>query len=261
MMKKYCMIWILCFILVLSGCSSLPNHLVKEEGQYFLILDEETIEKERSNDDFGLQMLTSIIFDSLNGMIQDYRTLNFEDWEIDQLVKITSNDGKTPMPDLDHLLSPVLPEEYTAYKVFSCGREYGFKSLSDHTGVQFSMTVLSKGQYDSGIAQIEKYAERNRVEWHSIEDRNAILYTFSTEIYDSETHEQIPKKFYHVVYAVEANGFTYQVDEAYDSLEGCPTMVTIYGCGEEAFFSIILRNLDERPSVEWISQFRLEEYK
>lgn len=155
--------------------------------------------------------------------------------------------------DLDHVYNATLPDELTVRGVDWEGPSYCF-DFDDEDGVSGILRVLAKEDYATVFADgYETFFERTGItvlSRENVAERNAevILYETADGTYRA------------IRYAL-ANGAT--VVETYSAPGGTPLAVPdtveLYGETEAAAFYAKLYGLTERPTVEWLSKFGLQE--
>lgn len=259
-MKKLDFKFIVMFtvIAILCGCSSLPDHLEKENGEYYLLM--ESNEVTHPDDSCFYPVYPVVMFDSIEEMKNDIESLNFTEEELEAIETFDRDEeGRIMICDLDLLYQPVFPSDLPEYRVEWTGVNYAF--LFGHSGdpnrVWFELT--SQEYYEREVGNLldeDNYAEMTS---QSEEDRNATVYYYTVPLYDEGVHTDVERK--RVIYTYDKDGNTFYVYEYYDVASNpAPKYIDVYGTVADKYVHLYVSNLTVRPSIEWLSSFGLEKF-
>lgn len=167
--------------------------------------------------------------------------------------------------DPDNLYQPVLPDNLECGVVWLGGENYSFM-IKSNSSISGTFHCLTKDAYDEAFKRMyTDYFEYGSATIKSIED---------------EYYGSIPTKVYHyntvsgelkqIRYSLNVNGKTVIVDESYclrmDSNDiptsaTVPFDISVYFVEGDKYYSVYLSNLSSRPTVNWLSQIGIEEFK
>ena len=260
-MKKRYFKFIVMFtvIAILCGCSSLPDHLEKENGEYYLLMGSN--ESTDPDDNCFYPVYPVVMFDSVEEMKNDIESLNFTEEELEAIETFDRDDeGRIMICDLDQLYQPVFPSDLPEYRVVWKGVNYGFLFgyVNDPNRIEFELT--SQEYYEREVGNLldeDNYAEMTpQIE----EDRDATVYYYTATVYQDGVHTDVERK--QVLYTYNKDGNTFYVYEYYDVASNpAPKYIDVYGAVADKFVHLHVSNLTVRPSIEWLSSFGLEEFK
>lgn len=259
-MRKFVSFIVVIAITTLCSCSSLPEHLVKENGSYYLIVDELNSDSYSANNS-SLRIAPSLRFESIEELKNDIETANFTKSELKELRRFEKDeDGKILICNLDDLYEPVFPAEYSEYTVILVGNYYNFRAetAADSNSVYFQVTTQEhfERERDEILSSGDDLREATT---SVVGDRNATVYTYSATESDGKRRTEVERK--RLIYSFEKDGETFYVLESYRySSDSTPYMITVCGPSKDKYIILYITDLQTRPSIEWLSSFGLVEY-
>ena len=288
-MKKHLAL-ILAFLLLitplvfsLSSCGMLPDAVIFQNDVYIIerkngkcrLNFKEGNEKDQISTDGCVQYPPYIEFASLEAMTEALTSGTLDDYQLFIIRNFfeRNEDDSIVILDPEKFLVPTLPLHNTIKTVQLCGDYCNFvlqapqNSETDTKPTFYYFNQLSQESYDDNLSDFEEdvkglnspaYVDLVRT---TTEDRNATVYEYSTEM----------GRFRQILYTVTRRNTTIYVREFYriqaspnhpDAIvsETVPREVRLFGCDDGICFSVYDYNLTERPSMEWIGTFGIEEY-
>jgi len=248
--------------------------ITEQSDSYYLKMHDyqpvlEYVIKDLDNDPF-------VAFQTVAEMRKALREQNFDDAQITKIRQFTIVPSLgTILFDIDHIYSPIFPEPLKSIGVRWHGDNYiveleakgsGIAPFNDtRTGSRYScrptVAFLDTDTYEQ---HFQNHYETLLAEGESLESttcnpaRNATIYYI--------TSSQGRQKIIH--YTVVEENKTLHIEENYilswwyDSewvSNSVPHNISIYCEQDDARFVITLSNLKERPTLEWLSEFGVEE--
>ena len=254
MKKLLCLL--LPMLLLISGCSSSKYKLIKEDGNYYITYG--TPSAQISS--IGCEPEYHVPFKSMTEMKDAIVNVNFTDEQLERFSRLQPNarrEGKIYFLNIDELYEPVYPLDLEL--TVECGANYYDWIFTNATGSKSIAMNPNAGQYLSERETVEAYIksleDKDILSVTNISDRN------STVIEYIDGHGNEIKSIYYTIKTGEKNLiviekiYTNAVDKA-----GSRDYIEIYGEQREGYFTMIIYKTDERPSVEWLSQFGIKEY-
>lgn len=258
---------------LLTGCSAgvqtqqpaltepsldLPYEIILDNGGYYLQL-EDGVSKENQMEGSFSEIGPIILFGSMDEMVQDIKTGNFTEDELENLSEFPkTKDNLIGICNLSKLYDAYTPEQFPNTRIKWFGYTYSFK-FDDNNGRVCTMDCeLSNEQKDTIIADFTactKTPNFTLLSEEQIEDRNATVI-----ICMSGNYEILERKY--VYYTLEAGDKEIFVREYYmHSTDLIPTVIDICGTEKGVNFLVCLAGeLPERPSVEYLMGFGFREY-
>ena len=243
-----------------------PN-IIAENSNYTLcnIGDENyLIFKDINNTIFGIDsMYGNLRFDSLkdmknailnNGLTKEEMAIIYNSFP--------KNENGIRILDVRKLYAPVTPDGFKTMQVTLSGQTYAFIMQNENAVASFS--YLTKDIYTTKYGEFKNFADNSLITIQTTEkilERNATVEWYTTSV----------AKLKRIYYEINVGETKLTVEEEYviehqesfvKTSETVPSTVTIYGENESdgTYFQVYLSYLSERPSVEWLSFFALEEY-
>lgn len=255
MIKLNRLLTVILVFLILSGCSASSRNIVKQDGQYYLLIPSSV---QSASNDIGCQPVAQVCFDSVEEMLYDINNVNFEEWEWTQISRFDKDEqGRVLLCDLSKLYVPVFPTTYGKYVVYWSGDYYSYLICNDD---EVNFVILRPFPLDNfkrdevGIQSIvgnDYYAEVHSQEHIADRDADVVQYTAKTGV-----------ELMDCFYQIESSGSTLHIRERYHIEESMtvPCEIDIWGTYQDTAFHVHIPSLTERPSVEWLAQFGLKEY-
>lgn len=261
---------VFCVFLLLAslavGCSfeksfaptvTLPYEIIENDNEYCLVMRCVSSEVDDGVTSSQICVPSDIVFDSINEMIDDIKTGNFSQNELDILASFPrNNENQIQICNINELYVPILPNDLSVEKVFWRGMDYCFLlNLTNGTGRRrMHVYTPEKFQEATDIARNFPNATECKVQSISTEaERNATVTYYINGI---------GKESKHIYYNITKEAKTLHIVENYilEESKNTPNSVRIYGSDNGVYFYYWLASLTERPSVEWLSQFGIREY-
>lgn len=257
--------------LLMAGCGNkkepadMPYELIEEDGQYYIILDEEyrEMQREREQDKgYAMRVKPMISFASIEDMKHSIETCDLTEDELMDMAEFETDDlGRIPIMDLSALTQASFPSCFDDVHVAWQDAEYFFVLRSyDQDVYCFLRELSSKEEWQESIDS-----------WRDFEDDADVEVTDRTV--DSEQNAQIVSfqtknsQQQAVYYTFNSGDDTFHAFESYYKsliVEGSTlelTSVTLHGLTDGHYFRATLRDLDGCPTEEWISEFKMTDYK
>jgi hypothetical protein len=203
-------------------------------------------------------------FDSMETFVDTVKNGKLSDSElriIDEVFKKDS-EGRIEICDFSNLQVPVTPDGVKISKVTWSGKSYAFhiEIPEDAFGyVYMNHKTIFDRRYKEYYTE---YFDNDRITL-----QETVEYKDFTEYYYSTKAGEFKK----VRYTIENDNIKLEVDEsyilaAYNDLMNKPSLdvpdsVQIFGAKDGKSFEIIIYSLETKPTVEWLSQFSIEDYK
>lgn len=266
-MKKICLFLALFSLITLfCGCSPKEYQLVKKHGNYYIKLNKE-FETSSSNDNSYIQEAAPLVgFDSIEEMVNDITNGDFTEDELRDISRFKTDDaGNILVCDLDSLYVPQFPNTYNHFAIAWSGSSYSFSiqnadgskhcpfMLWDEAGWQAEFDKTQS--WNTGVLRLEVTSTQTDTE------RDGTIYYFPYASFSSDgTIEYTPRKS--CVYSFERNGNVYHIIEYYktDATDAIPSNISIFGISQSQHFFVFISDPEERPTMDWIAQFGLQEY-
>lgn len=260
-MRKIAVFILVAVILSLfAGCAASEEtgdpvcDLVVENGQYYIVPKESLPAFTRSDGYYDMEVI-ALHFDSIEQMKSRLEKGSFDEAELLELSRFeATEDGKIPICDLSDLYVPVTPEAYDCVKVALEGESYFFRLKEENDGPFSYFFFTSKEDFEKEQDRNDRFEELSVWEILTVTEepeRNAKIYTYSEEHGGSN-----------IVYTIETDQKTLVIRELYTKTFGeIPEHIEIYGMQNGKYFKTIIRNLKERPSLEWLSAFGVTGYE
>lgn len=273
-MYKSKLIGLVLVIAMLAGCSTkesvsrpaqteppidLPYEIIRDDDGYYLVLDDSSATDDEVEG--SLQVLAPLIeFGSMDEMVQDIKTGNFSEKELRYLSKFPKDeDGRTILCDLSKLYDVCTPEQFDEKKILWQGGYYRFVLLSNESDFQVhmynSISDSSKEEDIENLISCDSVVNFTLLSTEQIEDRNATVIIFTSETYYGVKNH---KRVYYTIR--DENKEVFVCENYTPSTDVVPSTVYIYGTENGMNYVVNLRNLQERPSVEYLMGFGYREY-
>ena len=251
---------VFCLILLVSslmGCSR-KYDLIKINNQDYLVIDENktdiniTLENEE----------TEIIFKSVEEFVNTVKNgeLNNEQLAFANQ-KFEKDFNGIKICDLLNLKVPVTPNDIEldsflwkgnkySYR-FKCGSAYGFFEVLEKSTYDIEKENVTTGVGNDSTRHIKEIKNRGEI--------TDYYFTPYSESYGPHRAS---------VYAIENAEEKLTVEEYYPSnyqlltnTLDAPARITVYGEEAEEYFKVTIYGFPSKPTVEWLSQFGIEDYK
>lgn len=258
---------------MLSGCAGAgadepttkptqrPYEIVVENGEYYLILDDDLPEFYWGpGPESGVMAQIvgpGIRFDSLEELRSDIETGNFTENELSNISGFDS-DGDLRVRIFDNLYDIVAPEELEKYRLNWKGISYNI--LLRNGAMQANVSFINQETYNKTLSKYANFENEDGIkllEKFFEEDRNATVLTYNT----SEREEDWGRIYTKKLYSLNQGEKSLLINESYrvggsgqeeDFSETIPDSVRIYGEENGIYFEVFLDNLSERPAVDWL---------
>ena len=271
-MKIKTLFFVVLLLFSLCGCAEeakpMPYEIVEEDGGYYLVLkgayDQEQI------------LNGHVEFESLAEMKNDLETGKFTEEELCWIDRNypTDDKGRVLMPDLSALIEVSYPSEFKDQTISWRGKYYSFmlrEKENSFVGMCADVDFPSQEEWEEKVDSFKHYYdnpdEHTGIYLEKIAEeleRNAKVYY----TYGYAADEEKVTRIYHkdVRYTLTLDSKVLYVREFYyrDHYLGTdpdiPYVVSIRGEQQGTYFTVSIRDMDERPSVEWLSEFGVKNY-
>ena len=256
-MKKL-IILLIAILLLTSGCSSEKYQLIKEGEEYYILYNAS------SSQSSHMEVEYAVFFNSMKEMKDAIANVDFTEEQLEEfakrLRKQDQREGKLHFLNIDNLYEPIYPSDLKL-TVKCMGRSYQW-ILTNSTGSKHISMSPHMGQYRSERETVEAYIksleDEEILSVTNISDRN------STAIEYIDGHGNNVKSIYYKIETGEKNLIVletvYLNEISEDNKIYFKDKIQIYGEQSGNYFSFSIFKTDERPSVEWLSQFGIKEY-
>ena len=255
MPKKYLLIFAITLAILICVYSYNRYHLFIVDGRYYIIYKGQ----QESTNPNGLiqEEAPAIYFSSMKEMKEDILKGTFTKEELKELSRFTRDDGGAILVcNLEKLYEPTYPADLNP-TVRWHGYYYTWIFDGDISSTSFVMSFNTYPDYPHAFylwhRSPQSYRRYNGDFIDSVtttSDRNATVINYTTA--DNRTMQSVS-------YKIETGDKTLLVEERHD-LTFEKYYVDIYGQQGDKYFQVINIEPTERPSVEWLSQFGLQEY-
>ena len=259
MPKKYLLIFAIALAILICVYSYNRYQLFKADGRYYIIYKGQ---QEPTNPNGLIQEeAPAIYFTSTKEMKEDILKGTFTKEELKELSRFhRDKGGAIRVCNLDKLYEPTYPADLNP-TVRWHGYYYTWEFDSDVSSSSFVMSFNTYPDYPDAYELWHlgplAYRRENADIIKSVtttSDRNATVIKYTTA--DNRTI----KSFW---YKIESGDKTLLVEERHDltfEITFKKYCIDIYGKQGDKYFRVINIETTERPSVEWLSQFGLQEY-
>ena len=271
-MKRFiCIILATIWLAVLPGCAKnsldnkqngqvnkdMPYTIHMESGTCYLAFKDGYISSDDSGNTDDQELARHIYFCTVEEMINDIQTGNFSDKEMEILTEFSRDEnGMVKICDISSLYVAEYPSTFSTHRIVWGGMYYYFSLGTGGSGPHANLDLIDKETYESKIDFFSNFDENPLIEEISVSsdpERNAVVYDYVTSFGD---------KFKLLFYAIGEGTDLLYIAETYamEDSDIVPGDISIWGQSEGKYFDVYINRLQERPSVEWLSQFGIREY-
>ena len=273
-MNKFKLAWLILVTALLVGCSAegrtpqstqaeptydLPYEIIRDDDGYYLLLEDGIEVNDEMEGSLSIDG-SKIIFGSMEEMVQDIKTGNFTEEELQELSKFEKDENdRIVLCDLSKLFDVYAPEEFSKKTITWFGDAYKFELCSSERELicyvfeGFSNAV--KEEKIDNLITCREIVNFTLLSTEQIEDRNATVITYTAKNY--ELIKEGKRVFYTIV---DGEKEQFVCEEYSLSTDEVPDTVWIYGTENGRNYCVAVINNQSRPSVEWLSQFGVREY-
>ncbi len=270
MKKKMITMLFACFVfLFFCGCTVNKNEVANEryiiktiENKPYLIIDDGTIESIQSEIDVERIQVASIQFDSIDEFVNTVKSGKLNDEQLAIANKTFKKDENgIKVCDFSNIQIPSVPPELECKTVYWSGERYSFclESVNDDTVAY--VYLLDKSTYDYKYENdYLRFFENELVTTTKvIENKNKTEYYYSTAVADLKN----------VRYTVTDAETNLVIDESYclrnensnvPTSQDVPYRITVYGVKSDVYFCIMIFDIANKPTTEWITQLGVKPY-
>ena len=273
-MYKTRIILTILIIALLSGCSAtpplaqqlpkenpveMPYDIITENGESYIVLRDST-EAEIIENATVCELAPIICFDSISEMLQDIKTGNFTEEELYQLKRFKTDDtGRTMICDLSKLWDGCTPDDFDSQRIEWGGSGYSITYYDSESELHATFDcTFTKESLDNAILEEKAWVNRDghtMVSTSQDTERNATIY-----IYEYYNHMyKVKKQNKEIHYTITGDNMELFVRECYNDSD-VPRSIDVFGEKNGYYFCVMLYHLQERPSVEWLSQFGVQDF-
>lgn len=272
MKRIICIILVALWLAVLSGCAEnsldnkqngqvnkdMPYTIQTENGNCFLAFKDGYITSDDGGNTDNQELVKYICFSSIEEMINDIQTGNFSEKELEKILEFPKDENERVfICNLSNMYTACYPSDMELKHVTWYGGDgYSFSLSADEDGPKGLIRFLNQKSYEEDIIFYSNFDENPLIEEISVSsdpERNAVVYDYVTSFGD---------KFKLLFYAIGEGTDLLYIAETYamEDSDIVPGDISIWGQSEGKYFYVFINRLQERPSVEWLSQFGIREY-
>lgn len=271
-MRRYiCLLLVILLVVILAACTEkpldskkngqikneMPYTIHKENGKCSLVFKDGYITPNDSANKEECKAIRYIYFDTVQEMINDIKTGNFCDEEKEIMMEFRENeDGVVQICDISSLHTALYPSTFIYQSIGWYGTVYFYTLSSGENGPKAVLNFVPHETYETDIDFYRNFDELTKAEMISVSsdpDRNAVVYDY-LNILGEESKM--------LVYTIGEGTEPLHIAECYrlEESDTVPAYIKLYGQSKGKYFCVFLNQLQERPSVEWLSQFGICEY-
>lgn len=271
-MKRFiCIMLAALWLSVISGCAEnpldnkqngqvnkdMPYTIHMESGNCYLAFKDGYITSDDGGNTDNQELAEFIYFRTVDEMINDIKTASFSDKEMEILKEFSRDEnGVVQICDISSLYVAEYPSTFSTHQIVWGGVSYSFSLGTGGSGPTAILDLIGRETYESKIDFYSNFDEKMLVEEISVSsdpERNAVVYDYVTSFGD-----EVKK----LVYAIGEGTDLLYIVESYtmEDSDIVPNNIRIWGQSEGKYFCAYVDCFQERPSVEWLSQFGIREY-
>lgn len=204
--------------------------------------------------DVSNSQIACVSFESIDVLIEAIRNCRFSetDYSIIRTV-FPKNENGIMVFDIDHAYDAEIPTGFRVESVWWYGPFYTFE-LIDTSNCHATLTPMTRDYYQARFArEYETFFDREQIrvtKRELVDDRNAEIIWFETDL---ATLKQIRYTLSNGVIVEEEYRLTSRINAQVS--ETVPLMINLFGEMNGSCFCVTIGGLNDRPSVEWLSQF------
>lgn len=255
MKKLFSIISFVLMVCFLTGCANkMPYEIVKEDGEYYLVFDEEKYSHDDS-ERCGITYFTT--FENIEAMKNGLLYGQMSEKQLEQVSMFRRDEqGRVEIPDLDNLWDITYPDGSELHFVYLQDDRYALNVKAEGMGYFFVNETTQK-QFDEEMSYIDSWPEEDE-EWLEEQYLDTQSGAMVYHHIDSVGNKRIM-----YVYTIIDGEKTICVREEYrlEESETLPFYVNV-AIGEKGrYVDIYINDISQAPTVEWISQFGICDYE
>lgn len=241
----------------MQGNKEMPYSIFVENGEYFLDFGDGCTSSNDNGSKEDIELVRIVRFSTVQEMINDIKTGNFSAEEMDIIKGFRKNEeGLVQICNLSSLYSATYPSTFTSQSIAWVGTGYYIDITTGENGPEALLVFKSQERFEYDIDFYRNFEEQRRITVTSVSsdlERNATVYEYLN--YAGKES----KAYFYVI--GEGDDALY-IWEQYSAEEGysTPNEIAVWGQEQGRYFKVIISNLQDRPSVEWLSQFGIRKY-
>ena len=202
--------------------------------------------------DVSNSQIACVSFESIDVLIEAIRNCRFSetDYSIIRTV-FPKNENGIMVFDIDHAYDAEIPTGFRVESVWWYGPIYTFELIGTSN---CHATPMTRDYYQARFArEYETFFDREQIrvtKRELVDDRNAEIIWFETDL---ATLKQIRYTLSNGVIVEEEYRLTSRINAQVS--ETVPLMINLFGEMNGSCFCVTIGGLNDRPSVEWLSQF------
>lgn len=243
--------------------------LVTIDGQDYLVIKDEIMPKIKEIEDntyyHGDWILAAGDYDTVEEFVDTVKNGKLSDEDLARIKNLLENDSNGILIcDFENIQATRVPDGYVLRDVYWNGELYEYYLYAPDPGNNSSCIYW--------VFDNRELYERNTVDTEAEYVENNSEYITEVKKVDNRTEyyckgEKI--KWKTVWYTITQGESVIQVQEKYKAIENdgdssseeVPEYIDLYGSKEGVYFYISITKPLEKPTVEWLSQFGIEDYK
>ena len=259
-----CLLSLLLLVTLLSGCSTVVidterYQVIRNGGYHYLTFNDEGFINELKWDEPYYR--TYISFDSLEDLLSTFRNGAFSDKEyyIINYVEALDNANKEIF-DIGNLVEPIVPSPLLYEFEEIQWRNERLLYIGNIDGLGCTFYIYPADQSAEHALDVKKLPQYNSDRYNSSveydSESNATVYYFQAKSPPYETYK-------YVSYTIHTGSKSMVVQERYEEYHDGDTVPTevLFSWVECGKYCYAVLYPNERPSVEWLSQFGIQKYE
>lgn len=225
------------------------------DGEYYIRLSPETTEQTA----LALQ-IASISFDSVDAMLDAIRNNRFEEWQYNKMrSSFPKDENGIKVFDIDHAVDPAMPDDLHVASVEWVGQSYSIELVSNADNQKYAvLQVLWPDEYELHfVKEYETRLDQTQLtitDKQNIEDRGAeVIYYESAVATLKSVRYTLPNG------VIVEERYVLTSERGTKTSDTVPSMINLYSGTTIPCFAVTIAGLEERPNVEWLSQFGVKE--
>ncbi len=222
------------------------------DGEYYLLFS--------TDKNIVSSQIGSISFDSVDAMLAAIKNNRFEKWQYDIMrSSFPKDENGIKVFDIDHAVDPAMPDGLHVASVEWVGQSYSIELVSNADNQKYAVLhVLWPEEYVSHFAmEYEDRLDQTQLtitDKQNIEDRGAeVIYYESAVATLKSVRYTLPNG------VIVEERYVLTSERGTKTSDTVPSMINLYSGTTMPCFAVTIAGLEERPSVEWLSQFGVKE--
>lgn len=204
--------------------------------------------------DVPYSQIACVSFESIDVLVEAIRNCRFSETDYSIIrTAFPKNENGIMVFDIDHAYDAESPTGFRVESVGWYGPFYTFRLIGT-SNCHATLTPMPRDYYQARFArEYETFFDREQIrvtKRELVDDRNAEIIWFETDL---ATLKQIRYTLSNGVIVEEEYRLTSRINAQVS--ETVPLMINLFGEMNGSCFCVTIDELNDRPSVEWLSQF------